>query len=339
MAEVNAIPKRFVSASTFAGCGGSSLGYRLAGFDVRYANEFVGNARETYAANASPSTVIDPRDIREVSGEDILRACRVSRGELDVFDGSPPCSSFSASGKRQAAWGQVKEYSGGKRQRTDDLFFEFARLVDEVRPKVFVAENVSGLVLGAAKGYFLEILATLKGLGYRVVARVLNAEWLGVPQTRRRLIFVGVRDDLGLDPVHPSPLPYSITLREAFEGLTPPTPAELAECWFERFAVGREWATMQQGTWSPRYQNLKRSHPDAPSHTVTATASNVGAAGVAHWGEPRKFTVRELQRICSFPDDFALVGTYEERAERLGRAVPPIMMAAIATTIRERLLE
>ncbi len=123
-------------------------------------------------------------------------------GELDLFDGSPPCASFSTAGKREAGWGKVKDYSDTK-QRTDDLFLEYVRLLRGLQPKVFVAENVSGLVKGVAKGYFLEILAALKASGYRVTCRVLDAQWLGVPQQRQRTIFVGVREDLGLDPVHP----------------------------------------------------------------------------------------------------------------------------------------
>src|SRR5207248_5858022 len=128
----------------------------------------------------------------------------LTAGEVDVMEGSPPCASFSTAGKRQAGWGQVRPYSD-TRQRTDDLFFEFARLVRGVRPKVFVAENVSGLVKGTAKGYFKEILRALKGCGYRVEARLLDAQWLGVPQVRQRIIFVGVREDLGVGPAFPKP--------------------------------------------------------------------------------------------------------------------------------------
>src|SRR5689334_7614439 len=96
MAEIAALPwNGFNVASTFSGCGGSSLGYRMAGFRVRWASEFVPAARQTYRANAAPHTIIDGRDIRQVDPQEILTAIDMESGELDLLDGSPPCSSFS----------------------------------------------------------------------------------------------------------------------------------------------------------------------------------------------------------------------------------------------------
>ncbi len=158
MEEVRALPWNGLNvASFFAGTGGSSTGYRMAGYRVLYANEFVEAARASYAANKAPYTVLDGRDIRTIDPADVLAQIGLGAGELDVLDGSPPCASFSTAGKREKGWGQVKAYSDTV-QRSDDLFFEFARMVDGIRPKVFVAENVSGLVKGKAKGYFLLIL-------------------------------------------------------------------------------------------------------------------------------------------------------------------------------------
>ena len=218
MAEIAAIPWNGYNAiSTFSGCGGSSLGYKMAGFRVLWASEFIPAAQDTYRAN-HPATILDTRDIRSVQASDILDAIGMKSGELDLFDGSPPCASFSTAGKREAGWGKVKAYSDTK-QRTDDLFFEYSRLVKAIQPKVFVAENVSGLVKGTAKGYFLEILAELKQCGYAVSAKLLDAQWLGVPQMRQRVIFVGVRNDLvaqfGVKPVHPKPLAYRYSVRDA----------------------------------------------------------------------------------------------------------------------------
>lgn len=213
MDEIRAVPWNGLTvASTFSGAGGSCLGFRMAGYRVPWASEFVEEARETYRANA-PDTTIDPRDIREVQPEDVVAACG---GVPDVLEGSPPCNPFSTAGKRQATWGRETSYLGGKkRQRVDDLFFEFARLLGGVRPRAFVAENVSGLVKGAAKGYFKEILRALRAAGYRVRAQLLDAQWLGVPQARQRVIFVGLREDLELEPSFPPPLPYRYSLRDA----------------------------------------------------------------------------------------------------------------------------
>lgn len=463
MVEIASVPSNgYTVASTFSGAGGSSLGYRMAGFRVAWCNEFVPAARETYAANAN-GTVIDARDIRTVTADDVLRDLRMQVGQLDVLDGSPPCASFSTAGRREQSWGQRKTYSDTS-QRTDDLFFEYVRLVRGIQPRVFVAENVSGLVKGVAKGYFKEILTELKSCGYQVTARLLDAQWLGVPQARQRIIFIGVRNDLGLDPVHPSPLPYRYSLRDALPELlnsrvvhdtsgnrsagdvtdrpSPtittgglvsnachyqvvhdthnssgnwsagdvpdmPCPAVTSGSTggnagnYQVIAVGanagfgtEEWQSPdvpvraigrnpdsgngrcgagemlirrdEQGisydpetgtrisltdgspnsrTWDQLSVGQRAMHgnvrpdPRAPVATIRATNGNtVDRTGVMHPVERRKFTLGELRRVCGFPDDFVLTGTYAQRWERLGRAVPPPMMAAIATTVRDQIL-
>lgn len=112
MEEIRAKPwNGFNAISTFSGCGGSSTGYRMAGFKILWASEFIDAARESYAANKAPYTILDGRDIRQVKPEDILTAINLKPGELDLFDGSPPCASFSTAGKREAGWGKVKKYS------------------------------------------------------------------------------------------------------------------------------------------------------------------------------------------------------------------------------------
>lgn len=429
MSEIATLePNGFTAVSTFSGCGGSSTGYRMAGFRMAWASEFIPAARDTYSANAAPYTILDGRDIREVQPEDILTATGLRAGEIDLFDGSPPCASFSTAGKRQAGWGTTKKYSDTT-QRADDLFFEYARLIKGAQPRTFVAENVSGLVKGSAKGYFLEILAALKACGYRVEARLLDAQWLGVPQTRARLIFVGVRNDLvdlagqPLKPAFPSPLPYRYSIRDALpwidavkqgrqgnfgnlgevltdkpcktvlatqplqfdvHGPTPslviggdakpnkpgnslprgarfgpddtcPTvmaspeiigsaPYHLENALIEpeadlaQYAVGGEWDKLKPGEQSERYFSLVRPDPDGPSPCVTASGGNASTASVTHPTERRKFSIAELRRICGFPDDFVLTGTYAQQWERLGRAVPPVMMSHVAATVRDQIL-
>jgi DNA (cytosine-5)-methyltransferase 1 len=180
MAEIAARPLTGPTAiSTFSGCGGSSLGYRMAGYRVLWANEFIPAARQTYLANF-PKAIVDPRDIRKIKPAEVLSAIGIKAGALDLMDGSPPCASFSTAGNRSADWGKAKKYSETV-QRVDDLFFEYARLLKGIRPKVFVAENVSGLVKGVAKGYFLDILKTLKDCGYVVRAKLLDASGWASP--------------------------------------------------------------------------------------------------------------------------------------------------------------
>lgn len=377
MAEIASIPwNGYKVVSTFSGAGGSCLGYRMAGFRVVWANEFIPAAQDVYRLN-HPTSILDTRDIRSITPKDILKATGLSVGELDLFDGSPPCASFSISGKRQKGWGRRKKYSDTV-QRTDDLFFEYARLLKGLQPKTFVAENVSGLVKGSAKGYFLIILDLLKSSGYRVACRMLDAQWLGVPQARQRVIFVGVRNDLNIEPAYPCPLPYRYSIRDvipwivrvrkhakingkphilwhpANESTSPTILAGdsttyatamfsnggfvEAETDISRYAIGEEWAKLNQGEKSDRYINLVRPSLDEPCPTVTACGGNPSTASVTHPTERRKFSIAELKRICAFPDDFRLTGTYEQQWERLGRSVPPVMMRAIASAVRDEIL-
>lgn len=339
MSEIEAVPwNGYRVASTFSGCGGSCLGYRMAGYRVAYANEFIEEAQRTYKANHSTG-YLDTRDIRKVNPKEVLDIVGVDRGELDLLDGSPPCAAFSTAGQREKSWGQVKCYSD-KAQRVDDLFFEYIRLLNGIQPKVFVAENVSGLVKGTAKGYFKRILTALRGAGYRVSCRLLDAKWLGVPQMRQRTIFVGVRDDLGLDPVHPVPLSYSYTVGEAVEGLAKGGDAKQLTPGTD---THRYWLATKPGeslskacrklTGKNSFLTHIKQSPDRQANTITQ-----GTQQLYHWSEPRTLTLQELRRIGGFPDDFKLTGTFAQRWERIGRAVPPIMMEAVAANIRDRIL-
>lgn len=325
--------------STFSGAGGSCLGYRMAGYRVLWANEFIPAAQETYKLN-HPNSILDTRDIRTIQPEEILAAIGLKQGDIDILDGSPPCASFSTAGKREQGWGKVKDYSDTK-QRTDDLFFEYARLLKGLQPKVFVAENVSGLVKGTAKGYFKLVLEALKDCGYNVKAKVLDAQWLGVPQMRQRLIFIGVRNDLGIEPTHPKPFDYRYSVREAFNGETV-APVE-PETWYKHYAIGRSWDQCGYGKDHPKYINMKRPAFERPCNTITQTTGaridgGISAHVVSHPTERRAFSTAELKRICAFPDDYQLTGTYAQQWERLGRAVPPVMMMHIAKTIEQEIL-
>ena len=344
MQEIAATPwNGYKVISTFSGAGGSCLGYRMAGYHVLWASEFIEAARQVYKLNHSDS-ILDSRDIREVRPTDILQATGLDVGELDLLDGSPPCASFSTAGKRDKGWGQVKVYSETK-QRVDDLFFEYARIVKGLQPRVFVAENVSGLIKGKAKGYFKLILQELKDCGYNVRAKVLDAQWLGVPQMRQRVIFIGVRNDLGLQAVYPKPLGYQYSVRDALDYFASFGIPE-RETDISPYAIGREWEKIRPGMKSQKYFQLQRPSLGKPCPCVTlptradfSPTATSSSANVCHPLEKRKFSIAELKRICAFPDDFQLTGTYAQQWERLGRAVPPVMMFHIAKTIQAEVLD
>ena len=377
--------EKFKVISTFAGGGGSSTGYRLAGGKVLVINEFVEEAQKTYAENY-PETVILPGDIKELTGENFLDAAGVYEGEIDILDGSPPCSAFSVAGKlshnvheeeridlfgnvtiekvagkHSDGWGQTKNYSDGKMvENIEDLFFEFLRVANDIKPKVIVAENVKGLTIGEAKEYFNKILNEFGNIGYEVCAQVLDSRYFGVSQTRTRVIFIGVRHDvmakLGLNfmtisQIFPKPDADVIPVKDVMMDLV--YDPEEVKYLTDKFINTAYWKytgskmpidsdkVLTGADYHPKghHFNLKRVSQYQPSPTITAMGSADTTAGAFHWAEPRKLTLGELKRIMSLPDDFKLTGKWNQKAERCGRMVPPRMMERIASAIYTNVLE
>lgn len=333
--------------STFSGGGGSCLGYRMARYRVIYANEFVEEAQRTYKAN-NPKSYLDTRDIRQVTAESILNIINLKQGEIDIFDGSPPCCAFSTAGSREKGWGKQRNYSDNKTQRVDDLFFEYARLLKGLQPKVFVAENVSGLIKGKAKGYFNDIISTLKECGYNVKAALLNSMWLGVPQNRQRVIFVGVRKDLNMNPVFPKPFNHFISLKDALKDVeNDPKEVQIRIEVMKKYKIGAVLQKIPKNPTKPisgakymngSYFNLIRESMYRPCSTICQRNGEDSCSGNCHPLEDRKFTIAELKRITSIPDDFILTGNFQQQWERLGRMVPPLMMKAVSETIYKEIL-
>ena len=350
MAEIEQIPwNGYNVVSTFSGGGGSCLGYRMAGFRVLWANEFVEEAQKTYRAN-HPGVILNTKDIRTVTPDEILQEIGMKPGDVDLFDGSPPCCAFSTAGRKEKGWNQERAYSDGKSQQIENLFLEYIRILKGLQPKTFVAENVSGLVKGTAVGFFKEFIMEMKAAGYQVKAQLLNAAWLGVPQKRERLIFVGVRNDIGIDPVFPKPEKYFYTIRDALNGVEIDEAERLMliesakkYSWYkiaEQFPVNP--AKMIAGEdirGKGKAFNLQRWPYDSPVGTLCQSHGQPGVYGTIHPTEIRKFTINELKRLTSIPDDFILTGDYSQKYERLARMVPPVMMKHIAETIRREVLD
>ena len=225
----NSNKELFTVISTFAGGGGSSTGYRLAGGKILCVNEFVEAAVETYKANY-PNTPVLVEDIKKLNGEDFLKAAGIQKGELDILDGSPPCSAFSVAGKREKGWDQEKIYSDGKKvENIEDLFFEFIRIAKDIQPKVIIGENVAGILMGEAIKKYNEIINEFEKIGYTAVGQVLNAADYGTPQGRQRCFFVAIRNDIvdkaGLNfmtmanEVYPQKLDKQVSLKEAIDNI------------------------------------------------------------------------------------------------------------------------
>jgi len=308
--------------STFAGAGGSSLGYSMAGYRELLAVEWDNNAVETFKLNF-PGVPVYHGDIAKLSVEQCMALAGLTEpGQLDVFDGSPPCQGFSTAGKR--------DFNDDRNQ----LFREYVRLLRGLQPKVFVMENVSGMVKGKMKLIFADIMRELKASGYVVSARLLNAMWFGVPQSRERMIFIGVREDLGIVPSHPKAESRPVVVKQALEGienLAGPMPSpgtKIAEC----------CQNMRQGTTASDFYrknwgfNLYRLDWNKPSPTFTKRG---GACGLIHPVLPRKCIKAEYQAVMSFARQYRFVGADDNARERLGNSVPPLFMRAIAQHIRQ----
>jgi DNA (cytosine-5)-methyltransferase 1 len=304
--------------STFAGCGGSSLGYQWAGFHELLAIDFNEHAIKTFQLNF-PEVDAWQADIRKVTADMILERTGIKKGELDVLDGSPPCQGFSTAGKRKVI------------DERNDLPWEFIRLIKDLQPRAFVMENVSGMAKGGMRGLFNEILAGMKEIGYHVEVRKLNAMWYSVPQSRERIIFIGMRD--GQKIKWPMPMKI-ITVKQALDGCPhEPTPEfndKYAQLWSRVPCGGNASFIMGTG-----FNSCVKVHPDRPAPTLPKTQTGRGFATIAHWRERRALSVAEAKRLMSFPDSFEIEGSYSLRWERIGNAVPPKMMQAIAECVKE----
>ena len=314
--------------STFAGCGGSSLGYSMAGFRELLAVEWNDNAVATFKRNF-PDVPVYHGDINKLSVDEVLELTGLQPGELDVLDGSPPCQGFSTAGKRE--FGDIR----------NQLSFQFIRLLRGLKPKVFVMENVSGMVKGKMKLIFAEILKELKASGYEVSACLLNAMYFGVPQSRQRLIFIGVREDLGIKPSHPGPQTETVTVREAFENCRYESVKYLRNGQVNRVIC--EMLPGEDGSKASyrltgnknKWFNMRRLSWDMPGFTITKSD---GSSALVHPKSNRVLNIPEYMRIGSFPDGFDFTGDYNENKRRIGNSVPPLMMRSIAKHVRRELL-
>lgn len=342
MTELKNVPKNgYKVISTFSGCGGSSLGYKLAGYDVKCAVEFIPNAADTYSANF-PDTPVIVKDVRDITGEDLMNMTGIKKYELDIFDGSPPCCAFSINGSREKGWGKVKKYSSTE-QRVDDLFFEYARLVKDMMPKVFVAENTKGITLGNAKKVLAEVVKALEDIGYNVEYRVLDTSKFGIPQKRERLIVIGVRKDLNMKPVFPKENGKVMTTREAIGDLinngtdqvNHSKREELIERYFHAGCTSADIKRIcAENNLKVYEQSFRRDKWDEPYYTIKQHHTRP-----YHPVVDRLMSIDEAKRIQTFPDDFKMLHSPTQNWERIGRAVPPSLMKEISKTIQTEILD
>ena len=314
--------------STFACGGGSSMGYKRSGCEIVAANDIDPEMAWHYQHNLHP-----PRyylcPIRDLLTADLPPELFA----LDILDGSPPCSTFSMAGSREKSWGQDKHFREGQaKQVLSDLFFDYLDLVARLKPKVAIAENVKGMLIGNAKGYTKLVMARFKEIGYRPQLFLVNAADCGVPQKRERVFFCALRNDIPAPPLQLAPRHRWISAGEATADLQVLTDDERKDTDASRFAIGKEAVKLSEGMQSDRYFSLVRLHRLKPSPALTASVSGQTTASVIHWSECRNITFREAKRLGSFPDDYHAktdkIGKY-----MIGMSVPPKMTEQVARAV------
>lgn len=287
------------------------MGYKRAGCEIVAANDIDPEMAWHYKHNIHPPLYfLCP--IRDLLKADLPQALF----DLDILDGSPPCSTFSMAGSREKAWGVDKHFREGQaKQVLSDLFFDYLDLVERLKPRVAIAENVKGMILGNAKGYTKLVMARFREIGYRPQLFLLNAADCGVPQRRERVFFVAIRDDITAPPLKLAPKHRWISAGEAVGDLRD----DLAK--WEMVT-----ASNQRHTLAGR---LKPWPFTQPSPTLTSGSSKELIDTQKRFGD---FTFADYKRLGSFPDDYHAktdkIGKY-----MIGMSVPPKMTEVVARAV------
>lgn len=308
---------------TFVCGGGSTMGYKLAGFNHLGGVEIDPKLADVYKTNHSPKYFY-LQDIRKFNKrEDLPKELY----NLDILDGSPPCSSFSMAGSREKAWGKSKQFREGQAIQTlDDLVFEYVKTIKKLQPKVAILENVKGLIQGNAKAYAKRLKQEFENAGYKVQVFLLNAASMGVPQKRERVFFVGLRKDIKRPLLKLRFNERQITFKEIDKGLGD----ELSDSfkkWWERTQRGKSFSTAHP---NGSYFNSHRLCNNKVVNTIMAT----GGAVLGHPNHPCKISDHSLKLAGTFPIDYNFKTVKPKYI--IGMSVPPVMIAQIASKIKEQ---
>ncbi|MSR17597.1 MAG: DNA cytosine methyltransferase [Phycisphaerales bacterium] len=317
--------------SLFSGAGGLDQGFERAGFEIVFANEYDKAIWETYRANF-PTTHLDTRSITAIAESDLPKA--------DGLIGGPPCQSWSEAGAHR-----------GIEDERGQLFFEYLRVLKHVKPRFFLAENVSGIVSSRHLGAFEKILRRFTALGYEVSHKLLNAADYGVPQDRERVIVVGIRSDLNRVFEFPDQVADRVTLRDAIGGMPSPmanpslstTMRGLAIANHEYLVGGFSSMFMSRNRvrpWARQSFTIQAGARHAPLHPSAPTMEKIGEDKfrfvVGKESSYRRLSVRECARIQTFPDSHQLV--YDriiDGYKMIGNAVPVEFAFRLAKQIRD----
>lgn len=321
--------------SCFACGGGSTMGYKLAGCEVLGCVEIDPQMNEIYVKNHHPkyNYLMDIRDFNATPDDQLPRELF----ELDILDGSPPCSTFSIAGQREKTWGKEKKFrEGQKKQTLDDLPFVFIDTVKKLRPRCVIMENVEGILIGNAWAYTQEIYRRLRGCGYKVNHWLLKGENMGVPQTRHRVFFVAIRDDVGIDPIslnmvfHYEPVTFG-AIKEGVGGeLNPESMSYRA----------LSLATHEDKALADVYRRLGEKERSFTTRIIwedDIPPTMTGKSDQYRGEEKTRISLEDIIHIQTFPEDFDFIkNTYYREMYVCAMSVPPVMMKRIVGRLIEQ---
>lgn len=326
--------------SCFACGGGSTMGYKLAGFDVIGHNDIDPKMIEVYKENHKPRFSFLESITTFAKRKDLPKELY----NLDILDGSPPCSSFSMAGNREKDWGKEKKFKEGQElQVLDTLFFDFIDLAKELQPKVVVAENVKGLLLGAAKEYVIKIYEEFDKAGYYCQHFLLDASKMGVPQRRERVFFIALRKDLAkpfLKQMDLFTIAPELNLKFNEPEITFKEIADNTDKTIkENTKISTFWDLVQFGESFSKahpkgsFFNDDKSDPNRALPTITADAGH----GSWHYSIKRPINDLETKKAGSYPLDYNFLKLKPKYL--IGMSVPPLMTYRIASEIYKQWLQ
>lgn len=313
---------------TFICGGGSSMGYKLAGFNHLGGVEIDPKVADIYKTNHNPKHFYI-EDLRLFNKRNDLPK---ELYNLDLLDGSPPCSSFSMAGSREKGWGKNKKFREGQtKQVLDDLVYVYIDTIAKLKPKVALLENVKGLIQGNAKSYAKKIKSKFENLGYRVQVFLLNAASMGVPQKRERVFFIGLRNDFKL-PILKLNFNEKVILYKNIENINDIYEEKISDSYL------KWWVK------TPKGKSLSFAHPNGSyfnSHKVSDVLplpTIIGSEGAAliHYTRPYKINKKQLCQGGTYPIDY----NFKELKPKylIGMSVPPVMTAQISHQIYKQWL-
>jgi len=338
------------AVSLFSGGGGLDLGMEAVGFSTLFASDIDVRSCETLTTNRDESVQrrkyflnnahIFNSCVEDIEAQFILQKLNMGTGDLDLLTGGPPCQSFSISGHRK-----------GRQDPRGNLVFDYIRLLDGLRPKSFIFENVSGFMTVENGKLYEEVIKLLKSpspdLEYTLSIHQLNAVNFGVPQYRNRIFIIGHRDGVKINQIPQitsneglnSYLPRYRTVRDGLRNLPP------IESIFPANHTGRKhsqriidrYANLKPGERDPKTR-INKLDLNRPSYTIVVGSDKGGGKGNIHPTEPREVTPRESARMQTFPDSWAFQGNRtRDPIRQIGNAVPPLLAAAIGNEIRHHI--